>query len=1015
MSDTSRDDMVKRLDKLIEIMSKQNRNTSNSAGRGSYSYDIDDFITDTEEKNERLRKQISESRSLIKSYFSDMNETSRRIGDLANKTKESAKSFEEAQKEYQEALKKSKLTDKQVKDYADKKKREEQLTRKKNSGTANSEELKELRAVQKELKDVKSKYEDIDRLNEARLIVLGKENKYLKKNKEQIDESRAAIKQGFNEIKQGFNQVHAVAKDFMSVWGKIDQSASKFAKSIGISVNGMNQLRKSSINAVAQGRLGAKYNLSAEELIELQGNYSRQIGRNVRMSGVDQENMAALNALMGENGMKLATSLENFGLSYTEAAAKAGKMFKTASEYGVSFEKYAENVQEGLSIAQNYTFANGIKGMQEMAKKATAIKLDMKQISSFADKVNSVQGAIETGAKLQVLGGPFAQMGDPLGMLSDSINNVEGLLDRFTKMTGGLGRFDAEKGEVTVSAFNKRRLQVAAEAMGMSYDEVMKSVQAQGRQNYVGSIIGNRYSKEDTDFLKNIATIENGQARVSYTDENGQTKSVNLSERDLTAKELKAIKKENQSESEDVKDIARQLRGWEDVREGFKKQFENTKAQWMEKSGIGKLVKSTVTSIGTSNLLLGGILGVLTAWKVGGGLLGMGKGVSNTITGARGMRGALPTTAKSSSKAVSASKNASIFGKTVGKGTKNVVNVARDGKYLLAETAEGTLVSGGKAMGAMTKTALKSGGAIASGVISGLITGFEEFGGDNNHSTAKKAGKTAGSSLGGWGGAAAGAAIGSAIAPGVGTVIGGIIGGLGGSELGKWIGGGLASDKRRDKFKNLLELDELKGDYSVRELKAIKSGNISEKLRDKIKKRGDGEVLEKIENAKMYAGTVYLSPEKVKRAKGRNNEMAEGGLLYGPSHGRGGMPILGSNIEVEGGEYVVNKRSAAKNIDILNAINKMGNGGRIMPRRMETGGALEVAPKTASSVANIGPQSINININGSIKLEGKNGQSADITNELLKDSGFIRNITKMIEEQMGINKTGGRVVNKGLY
>lgn len=51
------------------------------------------------------------------------------------------------------------------------------------------------------------------------------------------------------------------------------------------------------------------------------------------------------------------------------------------------------------------------------------------------------------------------------------------------------------------------------------------------------------------------------------------------------------------------------------------------------------------------------------------------------------------------------------------------------------------------------------------------------------------------------------------------------------------------------------------------------------------------------------------------------NKFEDGGLLSGKRHSQGGMPILGSNIEVEGGEYVVNRQSTGKNLGLLGYIN----------------------------------------------------------------------------------------------
>lgn len=49
--------------------------------------------------------------------------------------------------------------------------------------------------------------------------------------------------------------------------------------------------------------------------------------------------------------------------------------------------------------------------------------------------------------------------------------------------------------------------------------------------------------------------------------------------------------------------------------------------------------------------------------------------------------------------------------------------------------------------------------------------------------------------------------------------------------------------------------------------------------------------------------------------------MADGGLLRGKSHAEGGIPVGNTGIEVEGNEYVINKRTTMKNLPLLEYIN----------------------------------------------------------------------------------------------
>ncbi|MDR1501616.1 MAG: hypothetical protein LBT43_04090 [Prevotella sp.] len=50
-------------------------------------------------------------------------------------------------------------------------------------------------------------------------------------------------------------------------------------------------------------------------------------------------------------------------------------------------------------------------------------------------------------------------------------------------------------------------------------------------------------------------------------------------------------------------------------------------------------------------------------------------------------------------------------------------------------------------------------------------------------------------------------------------------------------------------------------------------------------------------------------------------KFADGGLLNGKRHSQGGMRIEGTNIEVEGGEYVINRESTSKNLGLVRYIN----------------------------------------------------------------------------------------------
>ena len=451
-----------------------------------------------------------------------------------------------------------------------------------------------------------------------------------------------AINKGLDEVVDNLKNIYGHIQHMVEPWAAADRAASKYAKTVAMTKAGMDSLRRTTIDNVVKSKLGINYNISTDELIEAQQNYVQSVGRSLRIDKTQQESLAAMHAVMGGRENELAVALENFGVSLNGTADHVGRMFADASKEGLSFEKYSDNVAKNIKIAQNYTFKNGLKGLESMAKKATAIKMDMGQIASLADRVSSVEGSIGVASKLQVLGGPFASAADPLGMMVEGLTDMEGLTDRITKMIGGLGKFNMETGEVEVSAFNKQRIKAAAEAMGVSYDQLMESVHASERRNQISkqidaSATASKFDDKMKELLKNSGTFENGKAGISV---NGEFKSID----ELTNEDYDTLVKETQDQAADIKDIARNLRSITDIEQGTKKQYQANKAQITEKLRDGERLKKIVDLVGHSNFLLKIIaFGSFTKSIIGIGVnvLGAFRGVGSMFgrAGGRGFGG----------------------------------------------------------------------------------------------------------------------------------------------------------------------------------------------------------------------------------------------------------------------------------------------------------------------------------------------------------------------------------------
>ena len=831
-----------------------------------------------------------------------------------------------------------------------------------------------------------------------------------------------------NDIVKGLKDMYGVLRDFNEPWAQASKAASQYAKSVGLAKNGMDALRKSTIDNMVKNHIGINYNVSTDELLKLQENYTKAVGRNVRLSNADQENMAAMRAIIGEGKTtEFATQFENFGLSMSSTAEHMGKMFADASKAGISFEKYSDNVKQNISIAQNYTFKDGLKGLESMAKKATAIKMDMQMVANLAQKVSTVEGAIDVGAKLQVLGGPFAQAADPLGMLNEGLNDIEGLQDRVTRMIGQLGSFDKSTGEVKVSAFNKRRVAAAAEAMGMDYGKLMESVNANARRGEVekqlsASASASKLDDNMKELIKNNAEFKEGKAGVSI---NGEWKSID----ELGNGDYEALVAETQDQAADVKDIAKNLRSLVDKRQGVIKQRDANQAQLSEKLKIGELEGKLIDVIGQSNFLLKTWITIALANNIINGIRGLaqivdgakdifnfgksifsrgknlfrkgGKTASNVIRRkglgglTRGWQNIVGRTMQpSANMATNAASNVASRAAT-GTATRTAANAATRGAANAGAKASANVMGRGISR-AGTRGAIKflgKGGAKMigkaagplAGVVGGAFTAFDEFGKENNHSTGRKVGATVGSTIGGIAGAAALSWI---------PVIGPIIGGAVGSWLGKTIGSGFANDKRRAKFKDKYGLGEsLKGDYSVKEIKEINkarvTGKISKKLMDKLADRGDTEMFKQI-----------IEVQKANKKENAENNGARKGRISK------NIRTAYFNIGTSYFEGELFKKGSEKSISISRGFRENGKSGgwEAVKERSSSNSSNNAVTETQNS----GKKDFNVNINGTLKLTSDNGQSVDIIGELRKNPQLLRSLADMISKEIS-------TIDKGTY
>lgn len=335
-------------------------------------------------------------------------------------------------------------------------------------------------------------------------------------------------------------------------YDKLNVAAQGYVRNVG---GGERAMQKMKIQASAVASEISKWGGMAykmQDILKNMAELSEKTGRNFEyMSKSQYKSLEDLTKFGIDKDV--LSQYDTFGLSVDVIDKKIASIYSTAGKHGLNAKAVTNAVTKNLKMAQNYTFASGVKALERMAERSVALKFNMDQAARFADKVSTLEGAVQAGAGLSVLGGDFARFGNPLQMLYEGLNDAEGLMDRMVNMYSSMAKFDEKKGQIDISSFNRIRMKQSAQEMGVDPSEMMSMAMNLARENMVTSQLGKGLDKDTETYIKNIARIdEKGKAVVTFNagQENEETKAVSS----LTMEDKARLK--NESKQKELKEGA---------------------------------------------------------------------------------------------------------------------------------------------------------------------------------------------------------------------------------------------------------------------------------------------------------------------------------------------------------------------------------------------------------------------------------------------------------------------------
>jgi hypothetical protein len=276
------------------------------------------------------------------------------------------------------------------------------------------------------------------------------------------------------------------------------------------------------------------------------------------------ENAAPLAAVLGKDMTEMATIMgdyETIGVGVNDTIKNLDVAASKSISLGMSARKVTETMSASMGRLNEYGFKNGVKGLEDMSRKALEFRMNMDSVFSIAEKVFDPSSAIDFAANMQVLGGAFGAFNDPLKMMYMATNNVEGLQDALIGAAGSLATYNQEQGRFEVTSVNLRKSKEMAQQMGISMGELNKiAIAAAERSSAAASLMasGLNMPEKDREFLTNISRMENGEMKIvvpkSLQDQLGM-EPIKLDQLTQTQKDA-LIKNQEAFAKMDIKDIA---------------------------------------------------------------------------------------------------------------------------------------------------------------------------------------------------------------------------------------------------------------------------------------------------------------------------------------------------------------------------------------------------------------------------------------------------------------------------
>ena len=351
---------------------------------------------------------------------------------------------------------------------------------------------------------------------------------------------------------------------------KLGKPLETMATAIGLMVAGADELNRNFLQsrvrieemnvAIAQSVAGVtRLGGSIGDVVKTMEGIGAGARRNLIANEETVSKIFAASQILGTDAKTLTEAFGNVGYDVSQIGVNLEESIGYIQSLGLNAKTVTGDVLKNMDAMSKFNFNDGAQGIAKMAAQASMLRFDMKTTLDFAEKLIDPETAINTAAAFQRLGLAVGDLGDPLKLMNDALNDPGAIQDSLIAATKQFTSFDDKTQSFRINPEGILRIRELSKETGISASELSKMALASADLDKRLSSISpslNFEKEEDRTFLANMAVKQGNEYVVQIKNDQGE---VELTKKlgEVTQEELTKLREQQEKAPKTVEDIQR--------------------------------------------------------------------------------------------------------------------------------------------------------------------------------------------------------------------------------------------------------------------------------------------------------------------------------------------------------------------------------------------------------------------------------------------------------------------------